>query len=210
MCIIQVHPPYDRLVSFCKALSVCRSKVMQTLGQVSKSHAQYQAKQEIVSARRHLARENNAGQDHTGTRTLVLKRFISTTVRFFLFVVYIPKKVQNKTSTSKDQKSHQNKDTLCFIFISIQAFFPYIYTYSLNQSDKHQNLSVAFSFMTTFYILNPEYVLLFSSIFFLQYTPTHAVIQLGRDRCVYIRAGSGAGRLQGKKTATRGGAGGGD
>ncbi len=64
--------------------------------------------------------------------------------------------------------------------------------------------------MTTFYILNPEYVLLFSSIFFLQYTPTHAVIQLGRDRCVYIRAGSGAGRLQGKKTATRGGAGGGD
>ncbi len=60
--------------------------------------------------------------------------------------------------------------------------------------------------MTTFYILNPEYINFFFLLFW-QYSPTHAVIQLGRGRCVYIymRAGSGAGRLQGKKTATRGG-----
>lgn len=133
-----------------------------------------------MSARQHLAGEEHRLGPHRDKDFSVKKVYFNNCQIFLSSQFIFPKKYKIKQVHQRIRNHIKTKTHCVFFFISIQAFFPYIYTYSLNQSDKHQNLSVAFSFMTTFYILNPKYVLLFSS--FLQYTPTHAIIQLGRGR----------------------------
>lgn len=64
-------------------------------GSNPKSHAWYQAKHD-------MSREKHKLGPHGDKKFSVKKVYFNNCQNVFLHVVYIPKKVQNKTSTSKD------------------------------------------------------------------------------------------------------------